>query len=208
MVGVPPEMQGWSFETFVTEEEANRQVCEKLQRWTGAPPGVLLWGPAGLGKTGLLVSRLRREAECREGSLALWNFLTFDSGKEEKRKRSALPPAPVWFESWDRLRARLMRAPLRPRGDEPTVDDLLDDLDEWVAVLGIDDLDVDECTPWKETILLRLLRRVDRGQLLLLTVNRGPEEFRQVFGERVADRLLSPSRFALYGLVGSHSLRR
>lgn len=208
---IPPG--GWTFATFPGDPHARVSVqgwtAEAGGGWTAETGGILglvLQGPTGVGKTGLAVSAAAHFAERGTGSGALWNLVTSPGYLAEAAAGTLQRrPAPVWFEPWVDLRDRL-RASWR-RSGEGAEDALLADLRERVAVLAVDDLDVDPTSDWKESVLLRLLRLPDVGRRLIVTVNTPVTAFPQRFGERSADRLLDPSRFLILRMTG-RSLRR
>ena len=207
---LPEAMRGYSFAGF----PGNPRARAAVEEWQSTSPhrgprGLLLQGPTGLGKTGLAACVVRHGAGLGVGSTGLWNVVTTPAYEAEVRRGSLRRrPAPVWFETWADLRDRL-RASWRARGigDADVEVELLNELRERVHLLVVDDLDVDAASDWKEAVVMRLLRRPELGQYLVVTVNAAAGAFPQRFGERCADRLLDPAHFRLVQLSGP-SLRR
>ncbi len=207
---LPTSMHAWTFASYPGDSGA----AETLRQWTCRPPpapqGLLLRGPAGAGKTGLMAAALHEALERAVGGMEWWNLMSTERYQEAVASgRLRQRPAPVWFESWGDLRDRLKRT-WRPGGDDDTTaseEQLLGELEERVAVLALDDIDVDAMGDWKESVLLRLLRFPERGQRLLVATNVPLRGFTQRFGERCADRLLDPAMFLLVEVAG-RSLRR
>ena len=209
---VPPASSEWTFAShpLAAEESDIISWCSGwADRETPRPAGVVFWGEAGTGKTGLAIAALRVCAERADGDTALWNLLTL--AHAQGRAATRVRPAPVWFESWMDLSARLRRARTARwvSGEEyVTEETILEELEERCAVLAVDDIDLGPMTSGKEVVLLSLLRRVERGQRTIFTANVGPKEFMARFGERCADRLLDEKYIALVPLHGRSRRRR
>lgn len=195
LVSIPPETSHWSFATHPLQSD----VTQWLNTWSDLehprPCGVFIWGEAGTGKTGLAIASLRACTERGDGDTGIWNIMTL--GRTSGRL------APVHFTSWRSLIARFQREMRRFDGEG-----FADALDERVNVLAVDDLDVGSMSPWKEEILLHLLRRPTEGRRLILTGNVPPSALAERFGERCADRLLDPDLFTLVAVHGRSWRRR
>ena len=164
--------------------------------------GLALFGSVGAGKTGFGACILRDLAAAGFGSWFYWNLVT-GVGVAEAVEAGILPrlPSPCWYESWPRLLA----ARRREKWDE---EGWFEQLEERVSALMLDDVGVDAGTPFRESILLRHVEwAAERsGRILILTLNDRPPEWTRVLGDRVADRLLDATRFAVVELAGA-SLR-
>jgi hypothetical protein len=166
------------------------------------PRGVVLYGPAGTGKTGLAVCVLRDLAAVGFGDTLLWNLATAPgvraavlSGDDPEE------PSPCWFERFSRLLA-LRR---REQWDEAG---WFEQLEQRVSALVLDDVGVDAGTPYRESFLLQHVEWAQdrRGRALVITLNPPPAKWEEVLGERIADRLLDP-RWFLKVQLGGASLR-
>jgi DNA replication protein DnaC len=192
VTNVPERMLGWSFTTNPSPENLEQRMAlmawtEKLDDPQGTTPlGVVLLGGPGLGKTGAMVSALRELANQRVGYGALWFMATRPSYQEP---RTVHHPSPVWFETWRALRDRLIREDRKIR--EPW----MQQLEERVAVLGLDDIDSDTRSRWKEDKLLELVERPYNGLGLIITTNAPRDQWARRFGERTADRMRDRSAF-------------
>jgi DNA replication protein DnaC len=167
------------------------KVWHWLDSWSSttrpARKGVVLYGPPGTGKSGLLLGIIRRRAEAEDGLKGFWNIVTSSSVWDSVLANECpAPVAPVFMIHWTDLLDRLAEARRHPE----IVDEITYCFED-VEVLGIDDVGVGErgLTGWKEEVLFRILRRVERNQRTILTTNVPPERFPQAFGERAADRL-------------------
>lgn len=201
--GVPSALTAWlgGLLTVCVRAAAplGRDISPVPSRSYRPAPSVALWGPVGAGKTGLGIAALRALAAAGVGSAFYWNMVTgpglraaVDAGDAVAR------PSPCWYESWPRLLA-LHR---RERWDEES---WFDQLEERVAVLMLDDVGVDAGTAFRESFLLRHVEwAADRpGRSLVLTVNDRPADWVRTLGERLADRLLDASRFAVVEVPGA-----
>lgn len=200
LVSVPLETSHWSFATHPLQSDVTRWLRTWSDLERPSPCGIFVWGEAGTGKTGLAIASLRVCVERGDGDTGLWNIMALS------RTRGMYVPgrlAPAHFSSWRSLIARLQRE-MRRSGE----DGFSDALDERVDVLAVDDLDVGSMSPWKEEVLLHLLRRPTEGRRLILTGNVPPSALAERFGERCADRLLDPDLFTLVAVHGRSWRRR
>jgi len=209
--GRPPRTDDYSFD----EVEATSETAW-LQRWSsliwsrmevGVPSSVILCGPSGAGKTGLAISAMRVRVQGCAGSLAGWNMMT-DVIPHPPVTRGPLP-APVWFETWLDLQARLRlaRRLSRYHDDMPSPDEMMEELVNCLDLLVLDDIDIGGYSPAKEIDLLTLQRRIDLRKRTIYTTNALPETWKTQFGERLADRWSDP-RFVQIIALERPSLRR
>jgi len=151
------------------------------------PPGLLLYGDAGSGKTGLSCAALLELAERGFGKMWEWNMATItpvhDSGDTPD-------PTPCWFLQWSEFLQSQRRTDL----NKPSWMDLRN---EHVSALLLDDIDVEAGTPFRETETLSQLEwsRYKRGRALIVTCNIGPERWEEMLGARIDRRLRDPDRF-------------
>lgn len=203
------ERRDWSFGTF-PDQRCFR--LEMVKKWATAPlsspPGLLLFGKAGTGKTGLAVCAARFRVMAGDGEEKWWSRsadpkILEACGRGELRRR----PAPVFFQWWPSMVDRLSKS-MQSSGDDddrPTFDVLIEEVRQRVTLLVLDDVDVGHPTPFREMALLTLLGLADEGMRLVVTLNRQPGELVPVLGERVVDRLMG-KRFLKVQFLGS-SLR-
>jgi DNA replication protein DnaC len=164
-----------------------------------SPLSIVLYGAQGAGKTGLGVALLRRFAEAGFGDLFQWNVLTKPDPLPLELGETA-EPSPCWFERWSRLLARNRRE----HWDEEGWFEQL----EGVTVLMLDDVGAETGTQYRQALLLRHLEWAEdrRDRRLILTLNDPPSKWKDVLGERAADRLLEQRRFLSVPVPG-RSLR-
>lgn len=198
---IPAKLAGATFATYPGRAE----YADRVAAWLAGPDplGLVLQGPAGLGKSGLAAAAVSAWAARGEGSAALWNLLTEPHYRAEVsgghlRRR----PAPCWFERWPDLRDRLRRS-WRGRDESQGAEEvLLDEFRERCALVALDDLDIDAISDWKESVVLRLLELPERGRRLVVTINAKPAEFAKRFGERCVDRMTDRSTFLWVTMAG------
>jgi DNA replication protein DnaC len=97
---------------------------------------------------------------------------------------------PVWFTSWLDLEQRLRIAMVTQSADE-----VLQAIEDNVACLVLDDVDVGAPSPWRESVLYRLFERPNRNRRIIVTMNRSPADAPGAVTERCASRLIDPGLF-------------
>jgi len=202
----------WSFKSAPTQVQ-NSTAYKAVKAWsntkTPKPPGLVLYGPAGLGKTGLAISTVRERAFAGDGAAIDWVSTAHpDVRRGMATKGLRVRAAPVWFESWASISMRLWSASMNgvDRSDPRSVGELIDELQS-LSLLVVDDLDVGTYTEFREMVMLSILERVSLGKRLIIVMNRAPEELIDSFGERVADRLQDTEMVLVIPMSGE-SLRR
>lgn len=179
----PAWCDGLLFGTYPRLGPELKAVAEWASR---AETNLVLYGKAGLGKTGLGVCALRRLAARGFGSAFQWNIVTSPevvaavlSGEDERLL------APCWFERF----SRLLTMNRRPEWDAA---DWFQQLEESVACLMLDDVGTDTGTQFRESFLLQHLDwALDFDRRVVVTMNLPLERWAAVLGEPTADRLLS-----------------
>ena len=204
VAGITGRAAGWTFATFPRQPETEAAFAAAREYAASAaptPPGVLLVGATGTGKTSLAVSIAQARIEAGDGNDLGWSWAlgAIDSVRQGLGRRI---PGPVWVESWGGLKARFRRE------KEAEVDEglLLDDVCG-ASLLVLDEIGLGGFTEWREEILWMILSRVERGRRLVLTSNREPAGLVASIGERNADRLCDQKMFRVVGLRGQ-SLRQ
>lgn len=183
--------RGWTFELHPGVPTQTAAVKNWVRNSEKVPRGLLLFGNAGTGKSGLGISALREMIEKGVGSSYYW-LLT--SGKKTIREVEAgemrRRPAPVMFESWSSLIRRLQHA-MAGKDDDPVTEyELIREYQDRCSCLMLDDIDVGALTPFREALLLVFLAWVEESdRRLILTMNRAPEDAASHLGERVIDRI-------------------
>jgi DNA replication protein DnaC len=191
---------------------------EPQHRWTlqwavgtGDMPqrGLVLQGPVGTGKTWLMCAMLREAAECGVGEQGYWSLVTHPNFvKNVVARQTPVQEAPVWFERWAGLKTRLIARPDPKFPDaHKSAEEIFADLEEHCELLGLDDLDTDRYSAWKEEMILPLVERPMNDKRVIFTTNARWREWTQYFGERVADRLLDNRYYAVLEFTGTSRRR-
>lgn len=182
----------WSFDTSSASEDAVILV----RNWAKLPtaPGLLLYGRAGLGKTGLAVSALREIIGAGFGEQGRWDYVTLSKVVQAVEVHGDRQPlAPVWFDWWPGLVRRFGEA-ARGNGEEAeSYGQLQQEFERHVRIAALDDFDIASATPFREELMVWFLDEfTDYGRNLIVTINkRSPEELMEFIGERATDRLFS-----------------
>lgn len=201
----------YTFATFPQHagvEEAFRIAREYASTAKSDPPGLLLVGPTGTGKTSLAISIGQERIRAADPSEGAWQYQVTPRIMEQYRGGTLRRrPAPVHFETWTDLKTR-WRQDERRKADEGEDDGtLLDELHAWCRLLILDEIGLGEFSLWREELMLGILARVEQGRRLVLTSNREPADLIQVIGDRAADRLTDPQMFRVVAVTGP-SLRQ
>lgn len=183
--------RGWTFDSHPGPATQTHLVKQWARSSETASRGLLLFGNAGTGKTGLGVAALREMVAKGDGSAYYWMLASSektlaDVKAGDMRRR----PAPVAYESWSSMIRRFQHAATGREADDVSEYDLIREYGERCSCLMLDDIDVGQMTPFREAILLVFLAWVEESdRRLILTMNRGPAEAASVLGDRVVDRI-------------------
>lgn len=180
---------------------------KRVQQWTinmmhGQSQGLIMYGKTGTHKTGNGCAALLEMARSGVGSVYEWNMLTNPHFNEDTGESftdwECMPP--VYYNTFTRLLAKL-----RPGPQTDGMAGYVRALDEQVSVLMLDDLATDRLTSWRQAVLLETLEWANwkPARYIVLSLNTPPQEWQNVFGDRVADRFLDKERFVLVEMVGN-----
>lgn len=187
----------WTFDSFPMKET---DTYERIKVWATNSLvyhkfyGLLLYGKAGAGKTGLAVSAARARIDGGAGSAYHWST-TANVGMKSavERGESRKRYAPIYFEWWVDTVRKFRKAALSTGHDpesEPDEYTLLAEIQERAELFVFDDIDVGDPTPFKEQLLLTLINQfIEQKRNIVLTMNRSPVEAVEYLGERIVDRI-------------------
>lgn len=188
----------WTFESFPMKET---DTYARVKTWATnsivrhQSYGLLLYGKAGAGKTGLAVSAARARVDADAGSPYHW-MTTANMGMKsavdrgDARKRYA----PIYFEWWADT-VRKFRKAARSNGDDPETNpdenQLFAEIQERSDLFVFDDIDVGDPSGFREQLLLTLINQFVEGKRnIVLTMNRSPLDAVEYLGERIVDRII------------------
>ncbi len=183
--------RGWTFELHPGVPSHVEAVKNWVRNPDDVPRGLLLFGNAGTGKSGLGIAALREMIEKDFGSAYYWMLTAgaktlMDVKEGDMRRR----PAPVTYESWSSMIRRFQNAAVGRGADDVTEYEMIREYGDRCSCLMLDDIDVGQMTPFREAILLVFLAWVEESdRRLIVTMNRTPEDAASVLGDRVVDRI-------------------
>lgn len=162
---LPPRLLPFTFDTFPVPDHPAVAACHTFLTGWHEQRGVVLQGPVGTGKTGLLAAMLQVVAEAWAQDGANTHRLRFTTGPE------------------------LMRE-LRAGYDDDSYNDKLYKI-MVVRLLAIDDLGAERPTEWVQEQLFTIVNYRYEHQLpTWITTNYGLDELSERIGPRVMDRLM------------------
>jgi len=175
----------WSFDSF-PDRIRETKVYQAVKKWAAPKKpkrhGIILCGRPGTGKTGLAVSCVREWAMARRGSSLRWHIA--------EKAGDGRFVAPVWFEPWSVTHHKFVESSFAGGVDRLS---LLTNC----QLLALDDLDMGNPTAYREEMLRMLVERPYYEKRLILTMNREPTGAVDILGERIVDRLLDRSVYAV-----------
>lgn len=163
---LPPRCRSFTLDTYPAQElAAYGKLLDFLREWDGHQ-GLILKGPYGTGKTGLLAGALRAVCDLYAGSGRRVAFTTGADLLDELRRG---------YDDGTHA-TRLQRA-------------------KTVALLAIDDLGAEKPSEWViERLFVIINHRYEYELPTFLTTNYGLEELAERIGPRVLERLLETCR--------------
>ena len=197
VAAVPHRALAWSLEGL-PNVEMSAEADMWWRRWEQgtAPPGLMLVGPSGIGKSGWLQVAAAKLARQGLGSPGRWNLLSLP--RTDGATRGALEVPPVWYFRWADVSRRLLALPRWASDDDVlTYAGFMDTIAYWCTVLIADDVLPPAERGRSEDLFSSLFYRVEDGRPTFLSTNVRPAKLAETFGERWVDRMHDPGYFYL-----------
>lgn len=199
IINVPEWMSDLSLSTFPRPVQGNVNQWLTSAGQREVPPGLLLYGKVGTGKTGLGCSILKQLATTGFGDRFHWNLLTGANVPESYkvgRLNDADLIAPCWFMTWSgflrKCFARRIEQEWWENFDEKVSALMIDDVMDTTAVLSpVEERSLREQMEW----LYEPRGYSRQPRVLILTCNAQPGLWDGAVGMRIADRLRDTKRF-------------
>ncbi len=194
-----------SIPSWVIDIEGDQLHGAALDWFCSTKPGLILSGPAGLGKTTIACNLMKDFALLGAGSMERWNLLSgAGEGLSSWHDEDGWPYlTPVLFMRFEDLIDSVRR---NRRGEySHEQGEILSQIAEHVVALCLDDIDLESVNRGiRQTTLLRIFEwSMLPAHRLILTMNTPVDEWREKFGDRISDRLVERGRFTLVTLEGS-----
>ena len=159
---IPPRRFAHTMDSYpLPQLPAFQQLAAFLSAWD-MRRGLILTGPYGTGKTGLLIAAMREVADRYVDTTHRMLFI----------------PAPDLMDA------------LRAGYSDGSYDDRIEKL-KWIRLLAIDDLGAERPTEWTQEKLFAIVNsRYEHDYPLFATTNYGMQELAERLGPRVLERLL------------------